>query len=245
MHEQDEAKIEYCKMRMVSRGLHLKIGAMLLLYVSLILFLFVLIFFPEVAFADYFFWYALGTVLALTVVDFAGRLLCWKWPKDQSARLAVIGSTACQIASVVVLIFGVVERSGHEPFNRDIVFSVFLLMVVGVQAASAVLFMGYTRRVCKLLGQDDLAWRPPMVLAAYGLSGVSAMTLMFVSLLLLIVLWFVSCGGYFLFGPLVAFALPIRLAASIVVLLLVYFPFRSYGWFLFELAQAIDKRRKK
>jgi hypothetical protein len=105
MNEQDKVQIEWSKMRFVSRGLYLKIGAMLLLYVSLILFLFVLVFFPEIAFSDYYFWYALGTVLALTMVDFTGRRLCWKWPKDPSARLAVIGSTVCQMALALPLEF--------------------------------------------------------------------------------------------------------------------------------------------
>jgi hypothetical protein len=211
----------------------------MLLYGAMILFLFNYIFFPEVAYTIDFVRYALGTLLALTTVDFAGRLLCWKWPQDQSARLAVIASTACQLGSIVVLILALNDSTSSSVEPEAVVMTIiaYLLLIVGTQAASAVLFMGYTRRVCALLGQDKLAWRPSLVLAAYGLSGVGAVTLMIVLLLLAIVAF---CFSFL--GAMVVFTtLTFRLAVSIVVLVLVFFPFRSYGWFLYELAQAIDQ----
>lgn len=58
MNKQDERNLERSRMRIATRGLHLKIIAMILLFASLILFLFVFIFFPKDAFADHFSWYA-------------------------------------------------------------------------------------------------------------------------------------------------------------------------------------------
>lgn len=241
MNERTNLELERPNMRIVSCGLQLKVGAMMLLFGALILSLFEFIFFPEVAFTIGFVRYALGTLLALTLVDFTGRLLCLRWPKDQSARLAVILSSACQLGTVLFLILGLVESTSSSIDPELIVsISAYLLIAAGAQAASAVFFLVFTRRTCALLGQDKLAWRPSLVLAAYGLSGVGAMTLIIVLMLLTIVAFCCS----FLGAWIILTTLPFRLAVSIVILVLVFFPFRSYGWFLCELAQAIDHHHK-
>jgi|GEM_PF-3654717 len=238
--EQWKSEIERSNMRMVSFGLRLKIIAMMLLFGALLLFLFEFVFFPMDAFSIHVVQYALGTLLALTIVDFMGRLLCWKWPKDKSARLSVIGSTACQLGPIVVLIIALIESKsgGVEPLLLAS-FSVYCLLIVVAQGMSAYLFLGYTRKICWLLGQDDKVRQPTVVLAAYGLSCFGAVVL----IMLLILLFMIAFCFSFLGGMIIFTTIWFRIMISASVLILVFFPFRSYGLFLDGLAKAIDERR--
>lgn len=163
------------------------------------------------------------------------------WPNDKLARLAVIGSTAFQLGSVIVLIYALIDSTSSGGESDLLILSVWIycLLMLATQAASAILFLGYTRRICSLLGQNDMAWQPSIVLAAYGLSGAGAVILViFLMLLLLIAFCCGSVGGMIIFST-----LWFRIILSTSVLMLVFFPFRSYGLFLDRLARAIDERR--
>jgi len=75
MKEQSKFEIERSHMRIFSIGLRLKIGAMMLMFGALLLFLLEFVFFSTDGFSIEFVRYALGTLLVLTILDFTGRLL--------------------------------------------------------------------------------------------------------------------------------------------------------------------------
>lgn len=240
MITQTPPDLERPNRQLVSSGLRLRIGVSILLAGAFFLSVVGFIFFPDMVFTINFIRYALATLLALTLLDCAGRLLCLSWPNDRSARIAVISSSSFQICSAVVLLLGFIETTNGlvAPDLISMTIGVYLVIAAGAQAASAVLFMAFTQRACAQLGQDKLAWRPSLVLSAYGLSGVALMILILI-LLLLTMLAF--CLGAVLPGLWLLFTtLTFRLTVGSVIAVLVVFPLSSYGRFLYELAQAID-----
>lgn len=241
MKEQSKSELARSHMRIVSIGLRLKICAMMLMFGALLLFLLEFVFFSTDGFSIEFIRYALGTLLVLILLDFTGRLFCWMWPNDKLARLAVIGSTAFQLGAIAVVIYALIDStsSGGEPDLLILSVWIYCLLMLATQAASAILFLGYTRRICSLLGQDDMAWQPSIVLAAYGLSGAGAVILVILLVLLLCIAFCCSSVG----GMIIFSTLWFRIILSTSVLMLVFFPFRSYGLFLDRMARAIDEQR--
>lgn len=197
---------------------------------------------------------AVACFLPVLLLDFAGQLLCMATPVAHHSRAAAGGSIGCQLTAIILLV---------APLFTLPELSITVRLLTGfllagcAQALVAILFMLYARDMSISLGRPDLAGSPKQVLWFFGLASGSFTTASVVLVTLLVIVLICPCLWWLVYvglavleqswrrSPLpMALLWPlVRLVPILLVSLVLYLPLYRYGKLLWQLGNAVDRRR--